>query len=411
MTSDDLLLPPGTCLVHAGMPKTGTTALQIALHHRRDQLGKHGVTYASDGQRHPIAAIFAALGRQPQVGMVPDLAQWQRMVKEANEAGEAKGRAIVSSESFAAGEDDKVRAAAEQLGLDRVHIVLTLRPVLRIMPSAWQQYVQDRMRLSYEDWLDAMFNKPPYADPTPSFWRRTVHERQVQRWADIVGADRVTVVVAREGDRELLPRTFESFLGLPQGTLDPVPGRITNRSLTLAETEIVRLLNIEFKRRWTNDSYARLVRAGVVRELLKHPPASGAAKAVTPQWALDRAAEVDARAAEAIRSFGVRIVGDLTEFGKVPPELVEAAANASSQGPLSLPPEVATWAVIGLTQASKAAKPVGKSTKPAKSAAAGGTPTKPGAESATGDVPRGSTAADRIRALARRGRRTGRGNS
>ena len=55
----------------------------------------------------------------------------------------------------------------------------------------------------------------------------------------------------------MLLRVFESMLGLPAGFL--VPGeRAANRSLTIAEAELVRLLNEEFSRRaWPHRDYAR----------------------------------------------------------------------------------------------------------------------------------------------------------
>ncbi|GGT08343.1 hypothetical protein [Streptomyces chromofuscus] len=40
------------------------------------------------------------------------------------------------------------------------------------MPSQWQQYVQNGLRMGYGDWLEHMPRKPPYEKPNPTFWPR-----------------------------------------------------------------------------------------------------------------------------------------------------------------------------------------------------------------------------------------------
>ena len=46
--TDPLLLPEGCRLIHIGPHKTGTTALQWAMHVARDSLHEQGVHYAGD---------------------------------------------------------------------------------------------------------------------------------------------------------------------------------------------------------------------------------------------------------------------------------------------------------------------------------------------------------------------------
>ncbi|MGW2698915.1 hypothetical protein [Streptomyces sp. NPDC001340] len=121
---------------------------------------------------------------------------------------------MISSEFFAdAADDGTITRIVEQLGGDRVHVPVTLRPLARIMPSQWQQYVQNGLRMGYEDWLEHMLRKPPYEKPNPSFWQRHRHDRLVERWARIAGPERVTVVVVDDRDRGGLMRTFETLLG------------------------------------------------------------------------------------------------------------------------------------------------------------------------------------------------------
>ena len=42
-------LPDGSRLLHIGLPKTGTTALQASFHAARAELDKRGVSYVSRG--------------------------------------------------------------------------------------------------------------------------------------------------------------------------------------------------------------------------------------------------------------------------------------------------------------------------------------------------------------------------
>ena len=113
-------------------------------------------------------------------------------------------------------------------------------------------------------------------------------------------------------DRLALLRTFESLLGLPAGFLVPEDD-VVNRSLTLAETEVVRQLNEEFKRReWPGASYARFVRYGAVKQMKARRPLPGEPQITTPAWALERVAEISAEMTRNIAALGVRVVGDLS---------------------------------------------------------------------------------------------------
>ena len=259
-------LPAGTRLLHIGPHKTGTTSIQSALFAAQDQLPAHGVEFPGH-TRHPMEAALAAVARPGMMGdAVPTERHWTKLVGQVRDTGDRT--AVISSEFFADADDDEtVARIVGDLGGDRVHILVTLRPLAKIMPSQWQQYVQNGLRMGYEDWLKHMLRKAPYEQPTPSFWRRHRHDRLVARWARAVGADRVTVVVVDDRDRGGLLRTFEALLGLPERLLQPVPDT-ANRSLTLAETEMLRNLNKEFRGNGLPDElYSTLVRNGAVMHM------------------------------------------------------------------------------------------------------------------------------------------------
>jgi hypothetical protein len=360
MAPDELTLETGARLLHIGPHKTGTSAIQGALHLARGRLAEHGVVYAG-AARQPMRATLAVTGRPAMLGeSQPDMAYWDKLVRDVREAGDQ--RVVLSSEFFADGDDAAARRVVADLGGPRVHVVVTLRPLDRVMPSQWQQFVQNGLCTPYLEYLDRILRQPD--QPTPRFWLRHRHDKLIARWVAAAGADNVTVIVVDGSDRLALLRTFESLLGLPAGFLVPEDD-VVNRSLTLAEAEVVRQLNEEFKRReWPGTSYAKFLRYGAVRQMKARRPLPGEPGIVTPAWALERVAEISAEMTRNIAGLGVRVVGDLSALSRSPdlsapgrsPDLsapghsparsAGAGAEAGTADPV-IPVEAAAQAVLG----------------------------------------------------------------
>ncbi len=347
MVQDEALLAPGTRLVHIGPHKTGTTAIQGAFHRSRDLLADHGVSYF--GEVAGVSHLRGALAVTQRAGLlgetVPNMSHWTRLVEQVAAAGDR--RVLVSSEFFADAADAVAQRVVSELGDTRAHVVVTLRPLTKIMPSQWQQYVQNGQLMPYLDWLDGILNRPVSKAPTPTFWQRHRHDKLITRWAAAAGASNVTVVVVDESNPLTLLRTFESLLRLPDGFLVPEEGS-ANRSLTLGEVELIRLLNVEFKRRqWPADVYARFMRRGAIRHLkVGYQPMPGEPSIVTPPWALKRASEIGAEMAGNISALGVRIVGDISSLGAPSADAAQMGADPSLVTPL-VPPAAAAKAVLG----------------------------------------------------------------
>ncbi len=347
-----VLLEPGTRLLHIGPHKTGTTAIQGALHLARERLAAEGVVYPGRG-RQPLWPILAVTG-QPALlgGPRPEISYWDNLVREIRAAGDQ--RVVLSSEFFAEADDATARRVIADLGGARVHVVVTLRSLTRILPSQWQQYLQNGFHFRYLEWLEGILNDPPRT-PTPGFWRRHRHDALVTRWAAENGPENLTVIVLDESDRLMLLRVFESMLGLPGGFLVPEE-TAANRSLTAAETELVRLLNEEFSRRdWPHRNYARFMRYGAVEHMkTARPPSPHEPRIVTPAWAVARAGQISAEMAARIEALGVNIVGDLSSLGTLPGDGADPAGDGGS-APLMLPVEAAARATLGAFIAGGAA--------------------------------------------------------
>jgi hypothetical protein len=335
MVADDLQLQAGARLLHIGPHKTGTTMIQDALHLARQRLATQGVVYPGTG-RQPLRAMLAVTGQPTLLGEAePDMADWDLLVREV--AGAHDQRVVLSSEFLAQASNATARRVVRDLGGPRVHVVVTLRPLTKILPSQWQQYLQNGYHFHYLEWLEGILKDPPDT-PTPGFWIRHRHDQLVERW--MKAAENLTVVVVDDGDRMMLLRTFESMLGLPRGFL--VPGaNAANRSLTLAEAEVVRLLNEEFKRRkWPDRHYPRFVRNGAVQQMKTRRPEPDEPRIATPVWALKRATEIGAEMAANIAALGVPVIGDLSSLGDLPETHAEPA-------PPMLPADAAVQAIVG----------------------------------------------------------------
>ncbi|MBO0785101.1 MAG: hypothetical protein J2P33_03395 [Actinobacteria bacterium] len=350
MNPQELLLAPASRLVHIGPHKTGTTSIQTAFHVGRTMLSQHGVHYAGQ-QEQPLLAALAVAGGGGMRGQRPARPEdWTDLVDEVREAGDQ--RVVVSSEFLSYADDAAARRVVTELIGGPVHVVITLRPIYKIAPSQWQQYVQNGLQVPYDKWLDGMFRRPPYDQPTPSFWRRHKQDELVRRWAGVAGDGNLTVVVADESNPGLLLRTFEAFVGLPEGSLVPTKNA-ANRSLTFAEIELIRRINVEFFRReWPDpdEVHARFVRHGAARRMKRgREPAPGEPRLPMPKWALERSAEVGAETVETVRSLGVRAVGNLATLAEVPDKVADD--DELTAVPL-LPGDAVSFAVLGAIVAS-----------------------------------------------------------
>jgi hypothetical protein len=219
---------------------------------------------------------------------------------------------VVSSESLCHAGPRQATALCEELRAAPVRVVITLRPLAEIVPSAWQEYVKSGWTVAYEEFLQSVLRNRPAADgPTPTFWQRHDHGRLVRRWSSVVGAESVVVVVADAHEPDHVLRAFESLAGLPARTLVAGVGPV-NRSLRAAEIEFVRAVNHEAHQlvRW--EVFNALLREGANLALVEgRVPDPGEPSIGLPRWAGDAAAEFGRDAITEIRREGVHVIGDL----------------------------------------------------------------------------------------------------
>ena len=347
--ADDLPLPEGSRILHIGPHKTGTTALQAAFWNDRKAVKKQGVHYASNG-RHAMTAVLAGIehispwtvDKRP-----PPMWKWERLLNDIR--GSNAKRVLLSSEFFADAKPENAARVVQQLDPKRVQIVVTLRPLSRILTSQWQQFVQNQNTFSFEEFLRTTLDDPHPAKP-PVFWRRHRHDDLVKRWVDLVGADHVTVVALNEGDRDMVLRAFEQITGLKTGTLRPDP-TIQNRSMTVPEIETIRHFNIAFKeKKLPSLLYMKIMRFGATFVMQQRTPQPDEAKIELPDWSIEPIREIATEMMDNVRATGVRVVGDLDDMLYIPTPRVGPAPT------VTVSPEVAASAALGVLIASGLAR-------------------------------------------------------
>ena len=348
MTDADqgLLLPAGTRLLHIGPPKTGTSSLQAAFHQNRPATLEQGVRYAGSA-RHSGSAVLAVTGRPSFVRDQgsPTMRRWEALLGSVRGAPES--RVLVSSEFFADAEPPAVKRAVEDLDRDRLHVVVTLRRLDRIITSQWQQYVQSSLKVGFEPWLEGTLKNPP--GPTPTFWRRHRHDRLVERWAAEVGPERMTIVVIDDHDHDHILRVFERLLGLRAGTL-VADEELVNRSMTMPEIEAVRAFNNAFRDAGLgNAMFHKVMHFGAAAYMKTRVPPADEQRVRLPGWAREMVAEVSREMVANLKAAGVRVLGDLESLAPAPtPDGATPGEEGGEPEDPCITPEIIAAMAVGM---------------------------------------------------------------
>jgi hypothetical protein len=328
MTAAGSTIPEGARLVHIGPHKTGSTAIQMALFQAADQLAEHGVAYPSIGAYRPRRAGWSlGIGGRPSGTEKPPIELWERFVAKVNATDVP--RICVSNEDFGRAIPKQVARLVQDLGGDRVRVLSVVRRFDRYLPSQWQQRVRSGDTRSYDEWLRVVLD----SDDADHQWERSnvwyAHDVKalVERWLAEVEPEHYTVIISDEADRSLIPHTFETMLGLPQGFIVPDP-TWSNRGLNWTETELLRHVNALLEQRGVRRSDRRLLLwAGVHRALQERPEPSGPKSPPLPDWAADRVRALGEQRVEDLYHLGdrgVRLVGD-PEAMRMPDDVATAA--------------------------------------------------------------------------------------
>ncbi|MCB0911060.1 MAG: hypothetical protein KDB60_05510 [Propionibacteriaceae bacterium] len=343
----------GTCLLHIGPYKSGSTAIQRAAAGRRAELAAHDVAYPGSGINHRWG--FSALSgftwgwSGADARRAPDDLGTDLLAEVAR--ARTTARVWLSYERLCVLEEAAARELCDRIGAP-VHVVIGLRPLRSLLPSEWQQLVKNGRRTGALDhWAHRKLRAVTTGGPKAG---HLDHARLVERWAGVLGVDAVSCIALDSRRHDVLTDAFEALLGLPGGLLAPAAENRhhLNRSLTASEAAVVAAVAERLRGSGIGHSdYQRIVSQGVIRSLRSREPATGEPRLRLSPVTWARAATVDREAAARIADLGVRVFGDLGVYSgerDVPPGAAAPVEVVEDPVPLA----VAVAAALGAAEPS-----------------------------------------------------------
>jgi hypothetical protein len=307
-------LPRGSILLHIGPHKTGTTSLQAALRENSATLKAHGVEYLAQDGKPAANRVARSLLRLPFIGKeVVPYAEWEQFAQKINQSDAP--RIILSGEEFSFCGSKEIHELARTFGVDRLHVVITIRPIARILPSHWQLDLRAGATTKHlDDWLQEKLH-PSLAQRCASmlglqksFWFLHRHDALYQRWAKILSRRAITVVIVDETNPNAQYEAFEKLLGVPSGA---VRGS-TLRNSSMKELEAHTLLHVHNLLKSEGWAAPRIRQAdfiGYLKQAGYEPDQD--VKMLLPEWSRIEVGKISESIAAVLRGSGAQIIGDL----------------------------------------------------------------------------------------------------
>ncbi len=210
--------------------------------------------------------------------------------------------------------DRALTSLAGEDGQDaEVHLILSVRDLVRQIPAEWQENVKHRSTISYAKFLEQITDPARESRIGSWFWGVQEIPDIINRWGASVPPERIHLVTvpAPGAPRDELWRRFSQAFGLDGLDLDLTPER-ANPSLGVAETALLRRINREVVKTVDPADYRPLV-----RELLAHQTLSrraGSPRLTLPPHLHAWAGELSATWVEEIERRGYDVVGDLRDL-------------------------------------------------------------------------------------------------
>lgn len=307
-------------VLHVGLPKTGTSFVQGTLRSNRALLEEHGVRLPTADGEPLFGAVLHLTGRSASWGRSDDAGErtWGELVREARRRG---GTTVVSSETLCLATPAQVGRIVADLEGCEVHVVVSLRDLVRQLPAEWQEGVKHGRRSSFEEFLATVLADPP---PTKAgarsthdrFWRAQGPLGVLDRWSSAVPRERVHVVTCPPpgAERDALWRRFAAALDVEHVPVE-VPERQVNNSLGAAQTEVLRRVNKRVQRQGNERTYGAVVKRLYAGTILRD---QGGPRVVLPQEHRVRAAELAQGWVRDIAERGHPVAGDLDDLVPAP---------------------------------------------------------------------------------------------
>lgn len=342
-------------VLHVGLYKTGTTYLQNLLRENRRSLRRAGV-YLPPRKREVTFAALDLVDRQfrgVNDARVPGA--WDRLAAEVNACG--LPTAIVSEERLSVATPRQVRRAVGSFGSARVHVVVTVRDLSRVLVSHWQEEVKNGSTWSLLRYADAL--RDPQAagvHPARGFWMHEDVTAVLRAWSSAVPVERIHVVTVPPAGSPpgVLAERFASVAGFEPGDVSR-EGVWTNENVGAVGTELLRRLNERVTDRMHGIEHERGIKIPLARALAAMP---GKGSVDVPATHREWAGRTAGGFVEEIRAGGYDVVGDLddlTPTTSVADEPAVGTAGADTRGTGGNPPAPAGTTARTTTQATAVA--------------------------------------------------------
>jgi hypothetical protein len=218
--------PPPRLTLHIGIHRTGTTAVQKALHDARSDLAARGVHYAFETVNHNFVASCVQQGERTAKSVV------QQLIEEGLDSGQP--HVLVSAENLAG-----LRDPVALWDLQR-HFDVRVLAYLRRQDHWLESWYNQAIRWPWNAELSRLDPDAFYRRVRRFHWLdyRALH----QRWSAVFGSEKVQFRWF-ENARSGLLQDFVEAAGLPEGVLQPKSLEV-NASASPRMTEALRHLDL-----------------------------------------------------------------------------------------------------------------------------------------------------------------------
>ena len=314
--------------LHIGTPKSGTTYLQRLLWTNKNRLADHGILMAGNGRKDSLHAMMAIQQRKKLATYgEEERAAWPRLQAEA---AQWDGDVIISHEFLGQATRRQASAAITALAPAVVHIVLTVRDYLAVIPGIWQESV----KIGSADPFDVFVEKMLTGSTSGRWsWGTTDVQAVLDRWTGGIPPERVHVVTVPPpaSAPDLLWQRFATACGIDP-SVARLPDKGRNDSLGRAEAELLMRLEDHWPAEIADSlpERHRWVRGYLGQDVLV--PTRSPRVTVPRSGALALRAKA-AAAADAVRTRGFDVSGDLDDLTclDIPPEGAPSATATDDE--------------------------------------------------------------------------------
>lgn len=228
-------------LVHIGLHKTGTSAVQLALNNNRRLLKDFGFLY-------PVAGCHYYWGQHNLAWEIlahpmydPSKSGWKEFFREVESF---EGSVVLSAEAFSTFSLVHIEELKKRLKDFDVEILLYLRGQVEWLQSFWCELAKGRQNAievpDLDSWVLSVARSPDVFPSSPAGKRLGDFSVMLENWTSVFSHDSVTVRSFEKSIKGDLVEDFLSDLGVSDITRFNMPDRV-NDKVDIKKLNLIRL--------------------------------------------------------------------------------------------------------------------------------------------------------------------------